>query len=416
MDELGDAIHELARKKTIICGDFNCRSSVWGSSNTNRKGTILAEWMAEQGMALANVGNRPTCVRPQGSSIVDLTWTSQDLAGRIHNWRVLDGENMSDHRYVFFHLREESTPSVQGRGPPLPRWNLKKFDAELFAAALDWIIESDPMEVNTVPANELQERLDRFMRDALDLAAPRVHTRNARRQVYWWNENIANLRRQSNSARRRFTRARSQGRFEEADRLRTEHKARRKDLKRAIRRAMLDALRELILSIDEDPWGLPYKMVLARLRRSSPGLTELLEGADLDVVLDSLFPNDDDRRTLASSAVAEHPATDALHMWEEELTVRPDEVYDAIKGRDNIKNTAPGLDGIKATVWKQVPNSMLDRVVQCFDTCLREGTFPEDWKRAKLVLNWSFPQGERRRSRGCWTAESPPDMPSERCG
>lgn len=42
--------------------------------------------------------------------------------------------------------------------------------------------------------------------------------------------------------------------------------------------------------MDEDPWGLPYKLVLNRLRRSRPSLTETLELETLDRLFDSLFP------------------------------------------------------------------------------------------------------------------------------
>lgn len=49
-------------------------------------------------------------------------------------------------------------------------------------------------------------------------------------------------------------------------------------------------LEELIASIDEDPWGHPHRLVLNRLRRSSPGLTESLDIVTLNTVLDSLFP------------------------------------------------------------------------------------------------------------------------------
>lgn len=36
--------------------------------------------------------------------------------------------------------------------------------------------------------------------------------------------------------------------------------------------------------------------------------------------------------------------------------------------------------------WKNIPEKMMDKVTECFQTCLKEGVFPREWKRAILVL------------------------------
>jgi len=46
----------------------------------------------------------------------------------------------------------------------------------------------------------------------------------------------------------------------------------------------------MIQTLDEDPWGLPYKIVLNRLRRSESSLSETLELDVVEKLLDSLFP------------------------------------------------------------------------------------------------------------------------------
>lgn len=57
-----------------------------------------------------------------------------------------------------------------------------------------------------------------------------------------------------------------------------------------IKRAKRDAWEKLILSINEDPWGLPYKIVLNKIKYSGPGLSETLNPRLLDN-LDTLFPD-----------------------------------------------------------------------------------------------------------------------------
>lgn len=37
-------------------------------------------------------------------------------------------------------------------------------------------------------------------------------------------------------------------------------------------------------------------------------------------------------------------------------------------------------------VWKKAPKAMLTKMAECFTKCLKEGVFPDVWKRAKLTL------------------------------
>ncbi|XP_029659412.1 uncharacterized protein LOC115233243 [Formica exsecta] len=72
LDELGEAVR-LIERRTIIAGDFNSKSILWGSRSTDAKGEAVEEWAAECDFRLMNRGNTPTCIRVQGSSIIDLT-------------------------------------------------------------------------------------------------------------------------------------------------------------------------------------------------------------------------------------------------------------------------------------------------------------------------------------------------------
>ena len=47
---------------------------------------------------------------------------------------------------------------------------------------------------------------------------------------------------------------------------------------------------ELLASLDADPWGRPYKMVLNKLRPWAPSTTESMDPRFLKEVVDTLFP------------------------------------------------------------------------------------------------------------------------------
>lgn len=104
LDELSGALSNRV-DKLIIGGDFNAKSFLWGSQRTDGRGLLLTRWAAERDLRIVNVGNTPTCVRPQGLSIIDITWTSPDLLSFIRDWRVEEEiESLSDHLYISFVL------------------------------------------------------------------------------------------------------------------------------------------------------------------------------------------------------------------------------------------------------------------------------------------------------------------------
>lgn len=96
LDELKSFIR-FNSYRYIICDNFNAKSEAWECHTGDRRGVTLEDWVAELGFGIVNTGSVPTCVRPQGTSIVDITIASPDLLPVIYNWQVLsDAETLSD--------------------------------------------------------------------------------------------------------------------------------------------------------------------------------------------------------------------------------------------------------------------------------------------------------------------------------
>lgn len=53
-------------ERVILAGDFNAWSIAWGSKETDWRGEKVEEFAESLGLNLANIGNRPTCVRTYG--------------------------------------------------------------------------------------------------------------------------------------------------------------------------------------------------------------------------------------------------------------------------------------------------------------------------------------------------------------
>jgi len=127
----------------------------------------------------------------------------------------------------------------------------------------------------------------------------------------------------------------------------------KKRLRTAIIAAKARAWGELLTLINEDPWGLPYKLVLGKLRPVSRALTESLEPPMVRAMVDGLFPG----------GVETDPGMIwTVPSWDEQCTVTAGEIRRMMK--DGTNNAAPGLDGIPLTVLKLVPDEMIEQVAE----------------------------------------------------
>ncbi|EFN85427.1 hypothetical protein EAI_09089, partial [Harpegnathos saltator] len=105
LGELADCVRSCSGSPIVVAGDFNARARIWGSNDTTQKAIHLMELMSALDLRLANMGTEPTCIRAQGTSVVDLTWATPGMLPRIRDWRVIPGEELealSDHRYISF--------------------------------------------------------------------------------------------------------------------------------------------------------------------------------------------------------------------------------------------------------------------------------------------------------------------------
>lgn len=394
LDELGDLVSAFSDSHIVIARDFNARSPTWSAGVTyNYKGALLDDWAAERDIRLANEGVQPTCVNSRGSSVVDLTWVSHNLINHIIDWKVMvDVESLSDHNYIYFGISDSvlvsgGMPSARTRLPfGRPRFNYSKLDSDMLIEILEWYgNQGNREDVNVVSdrsALDYASWIDRSIIDSCSMAAPRVRKSKCRKNSYWWNPQLTELRRICNKAKRILTKYNSRSRRHTLDDnvddirplLVRDYKLARRNLRAAVRTAKIESWNELLSSVEADIWGRLYLLVLGRLRRARPGLTERLDTETLDVLMDTLFP------------AGENHGYDRLATeWDEELAVQPAETLTAIYQK-RYSNTAPGLDGVRMMIWRKASRAMRLRLTECFSACLKDGVFPLAWKRANLVL------------------------------
>ncbi|KAL4083919.1 hypothetical protein QTP88_029235 [Uroleucon formosanum] len=145
----------------------------------------------------------------------------------------------------------------------------------------------------------------------------------------------------------------------------------KKQLKIAILRSKRTCWKELISSVDADPFGKHYKLVMRKLRGPPP--TASMEYATLQSVVDTLFPKHRAR-------------TDGPPVPADSVVPSTASEVDAAVERAGSKNKAPGPDGLTGKILRAVLKAHPNILLGLYNSCLRSGTFPAEWKTSRVVL------------------------------
>ena len=195
---------------------------------------------------------------------------------------------MSDHQCIEFNLEQGRQAVYKGRGSEgrCPSCNARRLCRERLKIHLETTRLID--ELGWVePAGSLKDTVRSARRKvvaACDYSMPRRKRRQARGSMYWWNDQLATLRRECLAARRRFTRSKGDLLLHEA------WKRAKAALRRGIKKSRLQCWKDLIGEVEKDPWGLAFEIVTKKLvtRRKTPGLDNLDQ---VQYIVRNLFPH-----------------------------------------------------------------------------------------------------------------------------
>lgn len=360
LDDISSRIR-LNKENAIVAGDFNAKSPQWGMEYTDNRGQTVTNWMAENGLIIGNVGNRPTFQRREYTSILDLTICTENINNMIQNWQVSDKESLSDHNYIIFEIASQNIRQRQIIPKQNKGWLIKKLDKQKL------VIESLLIEQNVTTTTA--DGFTAVLKKLCDKCMPKKKSQFRKRPAYWWNDNIANLRKDCIKARRIFSRIVIRNDDEEIERKWREYQLRRKRLRNAIKLAKRSCWEALRKDIDTDIWGNGYKIAMKGILGFPPRLA--LTMPFTEEVATSLFPSHPPVAFIRSENSIFEPFT-------------PDELK--IASRKLKNNKAPGPGQIPSEILKTIAAIKPSYVLEVYNRLAAEGTFPEKWKKAKLVL------------------------------
>lgn len=66
------------------------------------EGIVLLEYLSTTDLIIANKGNKPTFINKYRKRVLDITKVLNKLYDKITQWKLLDNDSLSDHRYISF--------------------------------------------------------------------------------------------------------------------------------------------------------------------------------------------------------------------------------------------------------------------------------------------------------------------------
>ncbi|XP_074041805.1 uncharacterized protein [Leptinotarsa decemlineata] len=218
---------------------------------TDARGDKMTEWVAATDLVIINQGDKPTFVHRSYGSILDLTISTEKIRPFITSWNVLDEESFSDHKYILFQVvgRSQYYKSKHTQG-----WQTKKLNREKLHSILNELEENETVYAPENFSKNLVQICDKVM--------PRTRKGICKKPVYWWNHEIASLRKECLKKRREYRRNCRTISLSAREILWESYKASKKCIRNRIKKAKQDCWITLRDSIDRDIWSDCYKIAM----------------------------------------------------------------------------------------------------------------------------------------------------------
>ncbi|CAC5400747.1 unnamed protein product [Mytilus coruscus] len=182
-----EVLHNLS-DNIVLLGDFNSRSSMWGSSTTDSNGNIIEKVIDQNNMIILNDGTGTFQTVTGNRTQIDLTLVSASLANDSQ-WSVLDDQLGSDHFPVLTVLNAKP---VKNKVCTPQRWIYDKADWHRFTTLCNEInidnIKHDDIEIFN---QNFCEVVTKIADETIPKTSGTVHTG---KNCPWWNDDCTNAK------------------------------------------------------------------------------------------------------------------------------------------------------------------------------------------------------------------------------
>ena len=362
----------------IVGCDANAHHLVWGSTDTNSRGTCLLEYLNTTDLEILNRGSTPTFVTSRRQEVIDLTLGTFQLVSDVKNWRVSDEPSLSDHRHILFtlDLMHDVGPS-SFRNPRTTDW-LK------YVAKLAEHLGRSPLPCRRHwQVEEAAEFVKQAIIDSYEDSC-KLRTHRGQKRTPWWNSGLEKLRRETRRLFNKAMRTKQPTDWEE-------HKASQRRYKTLIREAKRQSWRTFC----EDIEGLPVAAKLHKLLAKDPeqcmGSLKLPSGRftstkeeALRWLLETHFPGSEILNTDVPQKLSPHIGVKPMDWKVAAKVVTADTIRWAIGNFSPFKSAGP--DGIFPALLQKGLEPLLPHLISLFRASLALGYIPTSWRKVRVAF------------------------------
>lgn len=360
----------------VILGcDANAHHLVWGSSDINKRGESLLEYLTTNNLDILNRGNAPTFENRIRQEVLDITIASPSLTHYCANWHVSKEASLSDHKHICFNMCTSLKVLENFRNPKRTNWNH-------YQELLKYEINSAEVPISSPDCIDLHaNQLVNSITAAYEQSCP-ISQIKGKKQVPWWNEELSVKRKQT---RKLFNRAKTFGNWEE-------YKASLTEYNNLLRKSKRESWRKLCEEIEDLPVASRLQKVLAKDTLANLGLLEKPDGSltnnsseTLEVLLKTHFPGCTFINDSEVSGVEERmqrPSPLSRKLANKIFT--PERIKWAISTFKPFKSA--GVDRIFPALLQQGLEILMPNMLRIFKASFIWGYIPKIWREAKVVF------------------------------
>ena len=369
--------HEQARKlanTTLMLGDSNAHSTIWGNETNNTRGDIWEQYLMRNALSPLNHGITPTFDNHIGSSCIDLSLTNRPA--NFTNWHNTEIQLGSDHTLILL-----TACNGKPSSPKLVQ-NIARTNWSIFKSAL-------PLLDNAVirSTSDLEARaalISNNITSAFNRACPPKPPYPGK-VCKWWTSELSNLLRNKNLAARRARK----------------YKGKPIGFRALKAKRQLGSLFQKIMRIEKDKSWESFTSNLTGYKNISSLLKSMKSDKSYTIPLlrgpDNKMANNTNENLdiLRNSHYRNSALTYLIHKGDSSPLTKtlPDSLSDfmnehllrrAISSLPN--NKAPGPDGLKNELIKQLPSNYVLELLNLIRTSLATGYIPSSWLEAEAIF------------------------------
>ena len=362
----------FSRPNSIMVGDLNAYSQLWGATKTDNRGTLLDGLIEDLNLSVLNNG-QGTHIKPDGSlSPIDLSITSTNLSIKC-SWKVNPDSLGSDHRPIIIGIDE---PAVCENGAQI-KYCFKKADWDRFKNYCKEHLNDSLVNENL---DKFYENIINAILSAADASIPKSRCGFRSKKVPYWNEQCDQAVRARKEAERKMIKTKN---LDDCIKYRETKARAQKTLKQSKR----DYWESYCNSLTNDTklssvWKMAKKMSGTNSKSEISTLNENNKTM-ADTSSNKNYSNEFQYRKIAKEIKWKPNSKMPNNNNEinEKFTIL--ELQNAI--RQCKKNSSPGQDNITYEMLKRMPKSCLNIFLEYFNRVWEAGQISVNWKEAVVI-------------------------------